>query len=87
MAMDTMGGIRQRTAMASGGSMASGDFGVKPLDHSKGPIMTPISDMSKGHVGDGDRRGAGKPVSRGGGKMASPAKADHGPHGCGKEMS
>jgi hypothetical protein len=75
-------GISQRKNMAYGeGTMAGSDFGCKPMDHSKGPMMAPISEGMKGHVGDNEKRGAPPPIKHTRGKMASQANADHGPHG------
>lgn len=73
-------GIPERKNMAMGEGCATGDFGVKPLDHSKGPAMSSEADMKKSHVGDGDRRGAGKPVKHTKGEFPSQSAPDHGPH-------
>lgn len=75
--MDTMSGVRQRKAMATGGKMAEGDFGVKPWTCHDGDKMG--NDPKKVPIGDGDR-GAGKPVKHTKGKMGGQAEVDHGPH-------
>jgi hypothetical protein len=75
-------GIRQRKNMAEGdGIMGDQTFGCKPMDHSKGPEMAPISEGMKGHVGDNEKRGAKPPVGGDGDKYAKQASPDHGPHG------
>ncbi len=75
--MDTMKGVRQREAMATGGEMAKGDFGVKPWGHHDGEKMD--NDPTKGPVGDG-KRGAERPIRHTKGKMPAQAGPDHGPH-------
>jgi hypothetical protein len=75
--MDTMSGVRQHKAMATGGKMAEGDFGVKSWDCHDGPKMA--NDPKKGPVGD-SARGADKPVKHTKGKMPAQAGPDHGPH-------
>lgn len=75
--MDTMKGVRQHKAMATGGAMASGDFGVKPWTNHDGDKMG--NDPMKGPIGDG-MRGAAKPVKHTKGKMPAQAGPDHGPH-------
>lgn len=82
MAYDS--GLRQHQNMARGDGVASGDFGCKPVE--SGRCMGSVADMTKGHVADGDKRGAGKPVKHTPGKMPSQAMPDHGPH-KGGEMS
>ena len=75
-------GLKQHTNMAMGdGVMDSGNFGVKPFDHSKGPNMTPISEGMKSHTEDGSKRGAMPPVPGGAGKHPRQANPDHGHHG------
>ena len=61
--------------------MGSENFGVKPLDHSKGPVMVPISEGMKGHVGDNVKRGAAPPLGGDGDKYSKQAMPDHGKHG------
>jgi hypothetical protein len=69
-------GLRQHYADATGGDLAGGNFGVKPMDACKGYNMgSPAPKMLK----DGER-GAGMPVKHTPGKMPSQAQIDHGPH-------
>lgn len=75
--MDTMKGVRQHEAMATGGGMAKCDFGVKPWDCHDGARMG--NDPEKGPMADG-ARGADKPVKHTKGKMPAQAGPDHGPH-------
>lgn len=79
-------GLKQHQNMARGDGVASGDFGCQPI--ASGPAMAPVSEMTKGHTPDGDRRGAGMPVKHTKGKHPSQAMPDHGPHGpmMGKDM-
>lgn len=75
-------GVKQHHNMAMGdGVMGGTDFGCKPMDHSKGPKMGDEGDMKRGHVGDGEKRGAKPPMASGGGKFGKQAAPDHGPHG------
>lgn len=75
-------GIPQRKNMGEGdGTMGDQTFGCKPQDHSKGPLMTPISDGMKGHVGDNEKRGAAPPTMGTSSKYAKQSAPDHGPQG------
>ncbi len=76
--MDTMKGFNQHKAMASGGDMASGDFGCKDLSHSKGQSMG-MDGMKSGATSDGGR-GAKGPVKHMRGKMRAQSNPDHGSH-------
>jgi hypothetical protein len=77
--LNVSNGINQHKAMATGGKMAEGDFGVKSWDCHDGDKMGSKADMMKGPMGDGGR-GADKPVKHTKGKMAGQAAPDHGPH-------
>jgi hypothetical protein len=79
-------GVPQRKNMAAGdGQMSGGDFGCCKIE--SGPSMAPVSEMTKGHVADGDKRGAGMPVKHTRGKFPSQSEVDHGPHGISKAMA
>jgi len=78
--MDTMNGVRQHKAMASGGDMAKGDFGVRPFNCYDGTPMNSESTAKRGAVGDGSARGADRPVKHTRGKLPAQAGPDHGPH-------
>jgi hypothetical protein len=72
--------LSQHKNLALGdGVMSDQTFGVKPLDHSKGPVMTPISEAMKGpvHV---SKRGAPPPVGGSSSKFPQQGMPDHGPH-------
>ncbi len=70
------GKVTQHKAMASGGDLASGDFGCKPLDHSKGQSMGTGGMMS----GASSVRAAAGPVKHMRGKMKAQSNPDHGSH-------
>lgn len=74
--MDTMKGVRQREAMATGGGMAKGEFGVKSFS----------SEMSDGK-NQGSSDGAMVPESQrccpvgmGSSRMGAQANPNHGKH-------
>ncbi len=72
------GKVTQHKAMASGGDMASGDFGCKDLAHSKGPSMG-SGGMMAGATSDTGRSAKG-PVRHMRGKMRAQSNPDHGSH-------
>lgn len=75
--MDTMNGVRQRVAMATGGKMADGEFGVKSWDCQHGKSM---GSMAVAKSGSDNDRGAAKPVKYSSAKMPAQSAPDHGSH-------
>ena len=75
-------GMKQHQNMARGNGIADADetFGCAPHDATKGPMMASVEEMEDGHVKDGDRRGAGKPVRHSPDKHPAQAQPDHGKH-------
>lgn len=75
--MDFEQGISQRKAMATGGKMADGNFGVKSFSDA----MSNGKSMGSAAATTLAEKQRAAPVKMGGGKMAAQANPDHGSHG------
>ncbi len=81
--MDFSDKVNQHKALASGGTLASGDFGMKAHASSRGANMASEALAKAGHMGDG-ARAAAPPVRHMKRRMRAQANPDHGAHSGGR---